>query len=286
MQIRCTRTSARTYKTLVESRNARINAFVHLPNDSSQRLPSIGGPLSGITVAVKDNICTSGMPTTCSSPMLKGALGISIFLPYDATVVKLLRSAGAQAGTELVPPTTFFDRLRGSLNKYSVHGPVINPFGESEGRSAGGSSGGTAAAGLCDAALGADTGGSIRLPASYCGVVGLKPSYGLLNRWGVVSFPDSLDYVGVLAKDIESAESVFDYLNIHDPRDPTAATQRIREKASKSVLSDFLGSGSLSGIRIGDYFPEELYPSVVNPLRTLLIDLRTHGASQRPVTCC
>ena len=140
------------------------------------------------------------------------------------------------------------DRLRSSLNKYSVHGPVVNPFGESEGRSAGGSSGGSAAAvaaGLCDAlvsissdgsrpdlispdsALGTDTGGSIRLPASYCGVVGLKPSYGLLSRyaqislvdygaefptrcrWGVVSFADSLDCVGILAKDVESTESLF-----------------------------------------------------------------------------
>ena len=204
--------------------------------------------------------------------------------------------------------TVILDHFRSSLNEYSVHGPVVNPFGESEGRSAGGSSGGSAAAvaaGLCDvlvstlfhgrrfdlisldSALGTDTGGSIRLPASYCGVVGLKPSYGLLSRyaqvspldpgaksvtrcrWGVVSFADSLDCVGILARDIESTESVFglscfpeqpnsptdgncpDRLNTYDPRDPTAVTQKVRESALGSTLSHFLDSGSLSGLRIG-----------------------------------
>ncbi|KAF9653367.1 amidase-domain-containing protein [Thelephora ganbajun] len=124
--------------------------------------------------------------------MLKGAPGTTSLYrtgpdfqpdfssPYDATVIQLLRTAGAK----IVGKTNCDEFGMGSLNQYSVHGPVINPFGESEGRSAGGSSGGSAAAvaaGPCDAALGTDTGGSIRLPASYCGVIGLKPSYGLLS---------------------------------------------------------------------------------------------------------
>ncbi|KAF9645661.1 amidase signature enzyme, partial [Thelephora ganbajun] len=280
-RLRYTHTSTRTYATLAELRNARINAFVHFSNGSEPGQVFPDGPLSGMTIAVKDNICTSDMPTTCSSLMLK-----DFSSPYDATVVQLLRTAGAN----IVGKTNCDEFGMGSLNQYSVHGPVINPFGESESRSAGGSSGGSAAAvaaGLCDVALGTDTGGSIRLPASYCGVIGLKPSYGLLSRWGVVSFADTLDCVGIIAKDIESAESVFDCLNIYDPRDPTAATQEVRGRALKSALSDFLDTGSLSGLRIGipsDYFPRELHPSVVDPLRALLADLKAHGASIVPVS--
>jgi aspartyl-tRNA(Asn)/glutamyl-tRNA(Gln) amidotransferase subunit A len=156
-----------------------------------------------LTAAIKDNICTADMPTTCSSSILR-----DFSSPFDATVVKLLKEADA----EVIGKTNCDEFGMGSLNTHSIHGPVINPFSLTEKRSAGGSSGGSAAAvaaDMCSIAIGTDTGGSIRLPASYCGVVGFKPSYGLISRWGVVSYADSLDCVGVLAKGVVLVRKVF-----------------------------------------------------------------------------
>jgi len=132
--------------------------------------------------------------------------------------------------------------------------------------------------------LGTDTGGSIRLPASYCGVVGLKPSYGLLSRWGVVSFADSLDCVGVLSRDVAHAEKVFDVLNKYDARDPTAAKSETR-----NIHKDQLPwtSENLKGLRIGvpyEYFPAELDPSVTNILRRILSKLQSLGADIKSVS--
>lgn len=192
----------------------------------------------------------------------------------------------------------------GSLNLNSVHGPVINPFqtapnvpaAQMEHRSAGGSSGGSAAsvaAGICDAALGTDTGGSVRLPASYCGVVGLKPSYGIISRWGVISFADSLDCVGILGKSVGIVKRVFDTVATYDPRDPTAATPDLRERACQfnspflSVTTSTHQPRSLEGLRIGvpiEYFPSELDPSIVDVLRTVLRRLGEAGAALTSVT--
>lgn len=218
--------------------------------------------------------------------------------PFDATVVRLLRGAGAH----VIGKANCDEFGMGSLNEHSVHGPVTNPFqahnatdtvrDNVERRSAGGSSGGSAAsvaAGMCDAALGTDTGGSVRLPASYCGVVGLKPSYGLISRWGVISFADSLDCVGVLGKSVDTVKQVFDILSVHDPRDPTAATHHLREKAriaSDPCCPTADCSPSLQGLRIGvpqEYFPSELEPSIVHILRTVLRRLEAVGASLIPV---
>jgi len=136
----------------------------------------------------------------------------------------------------------------------------------------------------CVTSLGTDTGGSIRLPASYCGVVGLKPSYGLVSRWGVVSFADSLDCVGVLSKDVPHAERVFDALNKYDYKDPTAARPEVRaSRRDKPVWRP----DNLGGLRIGiprEYFPVELDSSVVNPLRVVLAKLQSLGASLVPVS--
>jgi aspartyl-tRNA(Asn)/glutamyl-tRNA(Gln) amidotransferase subunit A len=171
-----------TVSARAAAENARINALVAF---GTQGPNGQAGPLKGTTIAVKDNICTRDLPTTCSSRMLA-----DFKPPYDATVVELLRKSGA----EIIAKANCDEFGMGSLNIHSTHGPVINPFestkdGNSvkhgEKRSAGGSSGGSAAAvaaGLCEVALGTDTGGSVRLPASYCGVTGLKPSYGLLSR--------------------------------------------------------------------------------------------------------
>ncbi|KAF8141371.1 amidase signature enzyme [Boletus edulis] len=247
-----------------------------------------------MTLAVKDNICTASLPTTCSSAMLAGYTS-----PFDATVVELLRDEGAQ----IIGKANCDEFGMGSLNVNSIHGPVVNPFQPTdaydvplmahEPRSAGGSSGGSAAsvaARLCTAALGTDTGGSVRLPASYCGVVGLKPSYGLISRWGVVSFADSLDCVGVLARSVDTVKEVFDVISVYDARDPTAASPELRKRASSTAepcLPKLFSSNTLDGLRIGvpqEYFPLELEPSITSSLRTIIRNLKDAGATIRPVS--
>lgn len=219
--------------------------------------------------------------------------------PFDATSVRLLRDAGAT----IVGKANCDEFGMGSLNIYTIHGPVINPsrpqkssqipLQESERRSAGGSSGGSAAAvaaGMCDAAIATDTGGSIRLPASYCGVVGLKPSYGMISRWGVISYADSLDCVGVIGKDIQSTEKVYNALSSFDPNDPTAAQPETREAADKACnehMAEWASSDTLTGLRIGipqEYFPASLNPSILSPFRRILRSLKTRGATLVPVS--
>ncbi|EPT01160.1 hypothetical protein FOMPIDRAFT_1030091 [Fomitopsis schrenkii] len=269
--------------------NSNVNALVHIASPAPR---TSSGALSDYAIAVKDNICAAGMPTTCSSAMLA-----EFTSPFDATVVELLRDNGAT----LVGKTNCDEFGMGSLNTYSVHGPVVNPFQaanagtpweQRERRAAGGSSGGSAAAvaaGFCDAALATDTGGSIRLPASYCGVLGLKPSYGLVSRWGVISYADSLDCVGVMAKEVGTLETVFNTLSVYDPRDPTAARPDMRQKAAQACEEHRpnLTGGSLAGLRIGiphELFPAELNLSTLGPLRRMLEHLKSRGASLLPVS--
>ncbi|KAH9987131.1 amidase signature enzyme [Russula compacta] len=247
-----------------------------------------------MTVAVKDNICTKDMPTTCSSAMLRDFQS-----PFDATVVQLLNSSGAT----IIGKTNCDEFGMGSLNVHSIHGPVVNPYQHPsstvdwharERRSAGGSSGGSGAAvaaGICDAALATDTGGSVRLPASYCGVVGLKPSYGLISRWGAVSFADSLDCVGIIGKDVSSASQVFDVLSVFDERDPTAARPTTRETA-RELSSEYMAEWALSHsdaeqLRIGipqEYFPASLDRSILSPFRRVVRALQDRGATVLPVS--
>ncbi|KAG5350283.1 hypothetical protein C0989_011753 [Termitomyces sp. Mn162] len=169
-------------------------------------------------------------------------------------------------------------------------------------RVAGGSSGGSAAAvaaGMCRVALGTDTGGSTRLPASYCGVVGLKPSYGLLSRWGVVSFADSLDCVGIFGADVESVREVFGVLDVYDGRDATSASVERRERAQgrwrRRVEELGLAGGRLDGVRVGvpqvsgtegwqEYFPKEMTEDVVGLVRRALRGLKERGAEIVPVS--
>ncbi|CAE6483082.1 unnamed protein product [Rhizoctonia solani] len=251
------------------------NAFTYR---SSTPTAQTQGPLSGKHIAVKDNICTSDMPTTCSSKMLQ-----EFRPPYDATCVGLLRHAGGV----VIGKTNCDEFGMGSLNTHSVFGPVTNPFGSGPARSAGGSSGGSAAAvaaNLCFAALGTDTGGSIRLPAAYCGVVGFKPSYGMISRWGVVSYADSLDCVGILASRVADVELIYGVLARYDPRDPTSAPEDLRQAAKQKTearVNKLSESGRLDGVRIGipqEYFPHELDSSSLVPFRTLLRSLQSRGA--------
>jgi aspartyl-tRNA(Asn)/glutamyl-tRNA(Gln) amidotransferase subunit A len=172
------------------------------------------GPLAGVPLAVKDLFCTEGVPSQSGSRILEGYLP-----PYTATVVSQLRSAGAS----LLAKTNQDEFAMGSSNESSAYGPVRNPWERT--RVPGGSSGGSAAAvaaGLAPWALGTDTGGSIRQPAALCGIVGLKPTYGAVSRYGMIAFASSLDQAGPLTRDVRDAALLFSQMVGRDPRDATS----------------------------------------------------------------
>lgn len=200
-----------------------LNAFLHVDSEGSKQRAAesderfasgLPRPLEGMTLAVKDNISVVGQPMTCASAILKG------FRPvYTATSVERLLDAGAI----VLGKTNLDEFAMGSSNETSAFGPVLHPIDPL--RVPGGSSGGSAvavAADLCDVALGSETGGSVRQPAAFCGIYGLKPTYGRVSRYGLTAFASSLDQIGVFSKTVADMRTVFDVMSGHDPFDSTS----------------------------------------------------------------
>ncbi|KAF2718815.1 glutamyl-tRNA amidotransferase subunit A [Polychaeton citri CBS 116435] len=267
-------------RTSLNALNSSIDETNYQPSNNGQGpyAASEGRALNGARVAIKDNIVTakeSRLPSTASSAIL-----FQHASPFEATVVSILRQHGA-----VIDGKTNLDEFgMGSHSQKSHFGPVKNLYlRNGQPLSAGGSSGGSAvavASGHYDLALGTDTGGSVRLPAAYTGVVGFKPSYGLLSRWGVIQYANSLDTVGILANTVKNVTKIFGILNQFDTRDPTSLSQNTRSRLGRN-------DERISSLRIGvptEYNIDEMSPIVRDCYRDTLKRLQSAGHTIVPVS--
>src|SRR5579883_1134189 len=229
-------------------------------------------PLTGIPLAIKDVICTQGITTTCGSNMLK-----DFRPPYDATVMERLNAAGAV----MLGKTNMDEFAMGSSTEHSAFFTTQNPWDLK--RAPGGSSGGSAAAvaaGMAMGALGSDTGGSIRQPGALCNVVGLKPTYGRVSRFGLVAFASSLDQIGPFTRSARDAGLIMQVISGLDPRDSTSAPEPVDDYATALT-------GEIKGMRIGvpvEYWVEGMQPGVVKTVRAAIDILRELGAEVEEVS--
>ncbi len=251
-----------------------VQSFITLtPELAEEDLKSKrGGVLTGIPVALKDNMSTEGVLTSCASRILE-----NYYPPYDATVVELLSEAGAL----MVGKTNLDEFAMGSSTENSYYHTTRNPWDLE--RVPGGSSGGSAAcvaAGEAAIAIGSDTGGSIRQPAAFCGVVGVKPTYGLVSRYGLLAFASSLDQIGTLTRDVRDAALAMNVISGHDPLDSTSLQQEIPD------YMEGLEDG-VEGLRIGvprEYFLDDMQAEVKEAVRSAVERLEEMGARAEEVS--
>ncbi len=273
---------ARAFLDHIETHDSKIGAFLHVDRDGALKQAAVVdekrrtgeplGKLAGLPVAIKDVVCTRGLPTTCGSRILQRFLP-----PYDAEVIRRFREADAV----ILGKTNMDEFAMGSSTENSAFKITRNPWDTS--RTPGGSSGGSAAAvaaGMAPLAVGSDTGGSIRQPAAFCGIVGMKPTYGRVSRYGLVAFASSLDQLGPLASDVAGAAALLEVMAGHDARDSTSVDRPVPEYG-RSLEQP------LSGLRIGlasEHFAAGLDPEVASAVRAAADVYRSLGAQLVDVT--
>ena len=261
--------------------NQKLNCFTSITPEYALRQAKLAdekikqgnaGPLTGIPIAQKDIFCTNGIKTSCGSKMLDNFIA-----PYDATVVEKLNNAGMV----MIGKTNMDEFAMGSSNETSFYGPVLNPWDMD--RVPGGSSGGSAAAvaaRLVPVATGTDTGGSIRQPASLCGITGLKPTYGRVSRYGMIAFASSLDQGGPMTRTAEDAALIMNAIAGFDERDSTSAENPVEDYTQHL-------NNSIAGLKIGlpkEYFDEQLNPDIGRIIHEGVKELEKLGANVKEIS--
>ncbi len=261
----------------LEAQEKKINAFITVDEEGARKRAKevqekidrgeLDGPLAGVPIAIKDNICTRGLKTTCASKILYN------FVPtYDAQVIENLEAAGAV----IIGKTNMDEFAMGSTTETSAYGETKNPVNPEH--VPGGSSGGSCAAvgaGEVTCALGSDTGGSIRQPSSFCGVTGMKPTYGAVSRYGLIAYGSSLDQIGPIAKDVTDCAAILQIIASHDRKDSTSV--ELEDYDFMSALKE-----DISDLKIGipnDYFGEGLDPEIKENILRAADTLKGLGAS-------